>query len=123
MKMLYKYPQAAFPYADLLGENRRRGIGAPEYELLDTGLFDDDRYFDVFVEYAKASPSDILMRVTVCNRGPDAARIHVLPQLWFRNTWSWNADGPIKPGLSLSSGGAVEAVHPVVGRYRLFADE
>ena len=97
LKMLYKYPQREFPYAQLVEENRRRGKDEPEFELIDTGVFDDDRYFDVFVEYAKAAPRDILMRVTVHNRGPEAAAIHVLPQLWFRNTWSWGEPGP-KPG-------------------------
>ena len=94
LKMLYKYPQREFPYAQLVEENaRRKGDGSqPEFELLDTGIFDDDRYFDVFVEYAKAGPEDILMRVTVHNRGPEAATIHLLPQLWFRNTWSWKPD-------------------------------
>ena len=81
-------------------ENRRRGKDQPEFELLDTGIFDDDRYFDVFVEYAKAGPEDILMRVTVHNRGPEAATMHVLPQLWFRNTWSW--DNSAKPNLFLT---------------------
>src|SRR5688572_29572982 len=89
LKMLYKYPQRVFPYQQLVEENRRRGKDEPEFELLDTGIFDDDRYFDVFVEYAKASPDDLLMRVTVHNRGPEEAEIHLLPQLWFRNTWSW----------------------------------
>ena len=89
LKMLYKYPQRAFPYADLVEENRRRGIGAPEYELLDTGVFDDDRYFDVFVEYAQADVDDVLMRVTVAQPRPASAPLHVLPQLWFRNTWRW----------------------------------
>ena len=89
MKYLYKYPQAAFPYGDLVETNRRRGRHEFEYELLDTGVFDEDRYFDVFVEYAKASPEDILIQITVANRGPEAATLHVLPTLWFRNTWSW----------------------------------
>ena len=123
LKMLYKYPQREFPYTQLIEENARRSRFESEFELLDTGLFDDDRYFDIFVEYAKASPSDILMRVQICNRGPDAATIHVLPQLWFRNTWSWKADESAKPAVSLAGQGAVEAVHPVVGRYRLYADE
>ena len=87
LKMLYKYPQREFPYARLAQENRRRGKRDPEFELLDTGIFDDDRYFDVFVEYAKSAPEDLSMKVTVHNRGPDAAEIHLLPQLWFRNTW------------------------------------
>jgi hypothetical protein len=89
LKYLYKYPQAAYPYEQLIHESRRRSAHDPEYELLDTGIFDNDRYFDVFVEYAKAAPSDICIRITVCNRGPEPALIHVLPQLWFRNTWSW----------------------------------
>ena len=90
MRMLYKYPHAAYPYADLVDENRRRGTDLPEYEILDTGIFDDDAYFDVVIEYAKASPEDVLMRVTVENRSPKAAILHLLPQLWARNTWSWD---------------------------------
>ena len=89
MKCQYKYPQRAFPYEDLLSTNGRRGKQEMEYELLDTGIFDEDRYFDVVVEYAKAGPDDILMLVTAHNRGPDAATLHLLPTLWFRNTWSW----------------------------------
>ena len=92
MKYLYKYPQAAFPYADLVETSRGRGRNEFEYELLDTGVFDEDRYFDVFVEYAKASPEDILIQITVHNRGPEAAELHVLPTLWFRNQWSWHGD-------------------------------
>ena len=92
MKYLYKYPQAAFPYADLVETSRRRGRNEFEYELLDTGVFDEDRYFDVFVEYAKESPEDILIQITVHNRGPEPAELHVLPTLWFRNQWSWHAD-------------------------------
>src|SRR5690349_18799221 len=84
LKMLYKYPQREFPYAQLLEENRQRGKEEPEFELLDTGIFDDDRYWDVFVEYAKASPEDILVRITAHNRGPDEATLHLLPQIWFR---------------------------------------
>ena len=98
MKYLYKYPQTAFPYTNLAETNRRRGRHEPEYELLDTGIFDEDRYFDVFVEYAKAAPEDVLIKITVCNRGPAAAILHVLPTLWFRNTWSWAEGGP-KPVL------------------------
>src|SRR5690242_18546683 len=93
MKALYKYPQVEFPYARLVEENRRRGIHAPEFELLDTGVFDDQRYFDVTAEYAKASPDDVLVRITVANRGPDPAALHLLPTLWFRNTWSWGRSG------------------------------
>src|SRR3954465_12476615 len=89
MRMLYKYPQAAFPYRDLVDENRRRDRTVPEYELIDTGVFDGDRYFDVFVEYAKVDCEDLLMKITVANRGPEAAPIRVLPTIWFRNTWAW----------------------------------
>ena len=88
MKYLYKYPQAAFPYDDLVATNRRRTRHEMEYELLDTGVFNEDRYFDVFVEYAKAAPNDVLIQVTIHNRGPEKAVLHVLPTLWFRNTWS-----------------------------------
>ncbi|WP_243312948.1 MGH1-like glycoside hydrolase domain-containing protein [Fundidesulfovibrio agrisoli] len=98
MKYLYKYPQQAFPYEDLVRTNAGRTRLEPEYELLDTGVFNEDRYFDVFVEYAKASPQDILIRVTVCNRGPEAAVLDVLPTLWFRNTWSW-PEGGSRPEL------------------------
>ena len=92
MRMLYKYPQGEFPYADLVAENRRRGQEQPEYELLDTGIFAEDRYFDVFIEYAKADVEDILIKITAANRGPEAATLHLLPSLWFRNTWSWGRD-------------------------------
>ena len=98
MKYLYKYPQAAYPYSDLIETNRNRGRGNPEYELLDTGVFDQDRYFDVFVEYAKASPEDILIQITVHNRGPEAATLQLLPTLWFRNDWSWG-DEVARPSL------------------------
>ena len=95
MKWLYKYPQRAYPYDELVRVNRERGRGAMEYELLDTGAFEGSRYFDVFVEYAKATPEDILIRLTVHNRGPEPGELHVLPTLWFRNTWSWgDAAGP-----------------------------
>ena len=92
MKGLYKYPQTEFPYANLVEENRRRSRDELEYELTDTGAFDDNRYFDVIVEYAKADPEDILIRITVANRAADAAEVHVLPTVWFRNTWSWGKD-------------------------------
>src|SRR5690349_13512705 len=92
MKFLYKYPQREFPYSRLVEENRRRGKRDPEFELIDTGVFADDRYFDVFVEYAKTSPEDILIRIEAINRGPEAAEIHLLPTMWFRNTWSWGLD-------------------------------
>jgi hypothetical protein len=110
MKYLYKYPQAAYPYGDLVETNRRRSREEPEYELLDTGVFDDNRYFDVFVEYAKAAAEDLLIRITVCNRGPDAAPLHLLPTLWFRNTWSW-ADGGSKPVLAGISGDGLGIIH------------
>ncbi|MDQ3135505.1 MAG: glucosidase [Acidobacteriota bacterium] len=97
MKYLYKYPQNSFPYQKLIDENRARRGGGPEYELLDTGVFDDDRYFDVFVEYAKAAPEDICVRIEVCNRGPEDAPIHVLPHLWFRNTWAWGPEPKPEP--------------------------
>ena len=103
MKYLYKYPQKAFPYGDLIQSNRARNRGDMEYELLDTGIFEGDRYFDVFVEYAKNAPEDMLIQITVCNRGPEAASIHVLPTLWFRNTWSWSPGAP-KPVLKKDSG-------------------
>jgi hypothetical protein len=123
LKMLYKYPQRPFPYGQLVEENARRKGDArqPEFELLDTGIFDDDRYFDVFVEYAKADTDDILMLVTVHNRGPEAATIHLLPQLWFRNTWSWKNNGA-KPSLR-AEGGSIVAKHHELGEYRWFADD
>src|SRR5256714_12298438 len=99
MKYLYKYPQTALPYADLVEENRRRGKDAAEYELVDTGVFDASRYFDVQVEYAKADQEDILIRIHVTNRAPDAATIDVLPTVWFRNTWSWHPEWP-RPSLA-----------------------
>ena len=92
MKYLYKYPHAAYPYADLVQVNGRRSREEFEYELLDTGVFDEDRYYDVFVEYAKASPEDVLIRISIANRGQETATLHVLPTLWFRNTWSWYTD-------------------------------
>jgi hypothetical protein len=99
LKYLYKYPQAAYPYTQLIENSRRRSPHEAEYELLDTGVFDDDRYFDVFVEYAKADPTDICIRIEVCNRGPATASIHVLPQLWFRNTWSWRPQPGVVPRI------------------------
>ena len=99
MKYLYKYPQREFPYRDLVETNRGRSREEFEYELLDTGIFDDDRYFDVFLEYAKAGPKTYLIRITVHNRGPETARLRVLPTLWFRNTWSWG-DEQSKPSLA-----------------------
>jgi hypothetical protein len=106
LKYLYKYPQAEYPYARLIEEGHRRGPHQPEHELLDTGIFVEDRYFDVFVEYAKASPEDVCIRIKVCNRGPEPAPIHVLPHLWFRNTWSWGARPLPQPVIRLESSGA-----------------
>jgi hypothetical protein len=127
MKMLYKYPQHAFPYADLVKINRQRGKGDPEYELFDTGIFAENRYFDVFIEYAKASIDDILIRIIAFNRGPDPADLHILPTIWFRNTWSWGwKHGEIpRPILRQISSGKddgttwVEAHHATLGRYLL----
>jgi hypothetical protein len=119
MRGLYKYPQAEFPYARLVEENRRRGRGDLEFELLDTGVFEQGRYFDVAVEYAKAAPEDILIRLTVTNRGPDEATLHLLPTLWFRNTWSWDRDRQ-PPRLSRAGNAAVLAECPeMTGPHRL----
>jgi hypothetical protein len=120
LKMLYKYPQRAFPYVRLVEEGGR-GRDRPEFELLDTGIFDDDRYFDVFVEYAKAGPEDVLMRVTVHNRGAEEAVIHLLPQVWFRNTWSWTADSR-KPRLAGTGPRTVEVRHPDLDAFTLYAE-
>jgi hypothetical protein len=127
MKYLYKYPQAAFPYTDLVETNRRRSKNDMEYELLDTGVFKDDRYFDIFVEYAKDGPEDILVRITAANRGPEAAELHLLPTLWFRNDWSsWIAESnraAKKPHLrqiaATASTTAVAATHPLLGEFIL----
>jgi len=118
LKMLYKYPQAAFPYVGLVEENRRRGKADREYELLDTGVLDGGRYFDVYVEYAKAVPEDVVVQITAWNRGPDTAELHLLPQLWFRNTWSW-ATGFSKPVIRLGGDDWIEARHESLGAYRL----
>jgi hypothetical protein len=116
MKYLYKYPQAAFPYARLVEENGRRGRQQPEIELLDTGVFDDDRYWDILIEYAKAAIDDLLIRVTATNRGPDPVELHILPTLWFRNTWSWEP-GASRPRLAAVDGhlGLIEAEHDSLG--------
>jgi len=124
LKALYKYPQLPFPYERLVAQNRRRGRGDREFELLDTGVFDQGRYFDVFAEYAKNSPDDILIRITVANRGPEAATIHLLPTIWARNTWSWGCTHEgceVKPSLVLADGGAVDIDHATLGRFRLLA--
>jgi hypothetical protein len=121
MRGLYKYPQAEFPYARLVEENRRRDRRQPEFELLDTGVFDDDRYFDVTVEYAKASVDDVLIRITVANRGPERAALELLPTLWFRNTWSWDPDVP-RPRLTAEAGHIIAARHPTLGNRWLICD-
>lgn len=121
LKMLYKYPQSAFPYTQLLNENAARGLQDNEYELIDTGVFDQNRYWDVFVEYFKAAPDDILVRISIHNRGADAATLHVLPQMWFRNTWSWDRNVPI-PEISAQAGGVLFAQHPEIGAYHLYTD-
>ncbi|MFN5513423.1 MAG: MGH1-like glycoside hydrolase domain-containing protein [Cyanobacteriota bacterium] len=130
MKYLYKYPQAAFPYGDLIETNRRRSKDELEYELLDTGVFDEDRYFDVFVEYAKTSPEDLTIKITAVNRGPETAPLHLLPTLWFRNTWSWEGGGakPVLEKASLAGHSAVKACHAdplftdLLGEYYLYCD-
>ena len=124
MKYLYKYPQAAFPYDQLVSTNKKLGRKDFEYELIDTGVFDEDKYFDVFVEYAKASADDILVQITVWNRGPEAAALHVLPTLWFRNTWSWGSNLP-RPELHESMGDAgriVTTSHAELGQRYFMAD-
>ncbi|MEO5940179.1 MAG: glucosidase, partial [Candidatus Limnocylindrales bacterium] len=122
LKALYRYPQRAFPYADLVAENGRRDRNAPEYELADTGIFDDNRFFDVEVEYAKAGPEDIVIRVTATNRGPDDAPLHLVPTLWFRNTWSWGRRDE-RPSIALEAGArrgmTLIASHPRMGDYQL----
>ncbi|MCP3716736.1 glucosidase [Paraburkholderia sp. CNPSo 3281] len=121
MKYLYKYPQREYPYQDLVETNGKRSRGELEYELLDTGIFDDDRYFDVFVEYAKAAPEDIFVRVTVHNRAREGARLRVLPTLWFRNTWSWGYDD-YRPSLCEADSGVIRATHRELGEYWLYCD-
>ena len=117
MKALYKYPQAAFPYAQLV-ERNRRGRDCPEFELIDTGVFDDDRYFDVQVEYAKEGPEDLLIRLTLTNRGPAAAPVWLLPTIWFRNEWSWEKNG-VRPTLRPAGTNTIAAEHPELGKYTL----
>src|SRR5262249_13658158 len=127
MKALYKYPQAEYPYARLVEENGRRGTGLPEFELADTGVFDDSRYWDVTAEYAKNTPDDLLIRITLANRGPEAAEIHVLPTLWYRNTWSWGRSGEgywSRPLIKRAGApGGVVAMHESLGEFRLVADD
>ncbi len=122
MKLLYKYPQAEFPYGQLVQENARRSRTDPEFELIDTGILDEDRYFDVFVEYAKQTPEDILIRIQVHNRGPEAANLQVLPTVWFRNTWTWGYDD-YKPGMRVGEDGSVVVEHQALGTYHLYAED
>jgi hypothetical protein len=121
MKALYKYPQAEFPYRQLLEVNRSRTRQDPEFELIDTGVFDQDRYFDIFIEYAKPDANGMLIRITATNRGPDPAPLHVLPSLWFRNTWSWKSNSH-RPSLKAIDGG-IEVEHPTLGSYQLTCDD
>jgi hypothetical protein len=116
MKYLYKYPQAEFPYGRLVEENRSRGKLAPEFELIDTGIFDDDRYFDVVIEYAKAGVEDILVRISATNRGPEPAELHLLPTIWFRNSWSWAGNGTARPHLKAHSDSTIELNEPALGQ-------
>lgn len=122
LKMLYKYPQAAFPYAQLVDENRRRGKNEPEFELLDTGLFDTDQYFDVTIEYAKADADDILIRITAHNRASEPAPLHLLPQVFFRNAWSWES-GQTRPEIVVGNAGSLELRHPTLGTYHLHFED
>ena len=125
MKALYKYPHREFPYRWLVEENGRRGKDQPEFELIDTGVFDDNRYFDVIAEYAKADPDDILIRITIANRGPEQAMIDLLPTLWFRNTWSWGRTGEgywPRPSMRLNEDGSVVCEHQSLGRMHLYAE-
>jgi glycogen debranching enzyme len=126
MKFLYKYPHAAFPYTKLVEENRRRGRRDREYELLETGVFDDDRYFDVTVEYAKAAPDDILVRITATNRGPEPATLHLLPTLWYRNTWAWDSMSSERPTLRAGNAAfghaTIEGDHPSLGARWLYCE-
>jgi hypothetical protein len=120
-KLLYKYPQRAFPYQELVDENAKRDRKQPEYELIDTGIFAENRYFDVFVEYAKADAEDLLVQYTIVNRGPDEAPLHVLPQLWFRNTWAWGYED-YRPILTATPEGTVEVTHRDLGELIWYAD-
>src|SRR4029453_17962605 len=126
MKFLYKSPQAEFPYAALVSESRRRDRRAPEFELIDTGVFAAGRYFDVLVEYAKAAPDDVLVRITATNRSPEPVELHLLPTLWYRNTWSWDTGGPDRPALRASAAGAgfavIEGDHATLGVRWLYCE-
>ena len=120
-KMLYKYPQQQYPYQRLIDENQRRGYNDPEFELIDTGVFDKDDYFDIIIEYAKADQDDILIKITVNNRGPEDAALNVLPTIWFRNTWSWGYDD-YQPKLAQDSPGVMDVYHKDLGQMYLKAE-
>src|SRR5262249_47235565 len=122
MKMLYKYPQREFPYDTLRTENRGRDKSLPEFELLDTGIFSENRFFDVFIEYAKATPSDTLLRVTAHNRGPEPVTLYLLPQLWFRNTWSWRSSDRARPVITAAGSKSLRARHSRLGAYYLHSE-
>ena len=126
MKGLYKYPQSEYPYARLVEENRRRSVNDPEFELEDAGVFVDNRYWDVFAEYAKASPNDVLIKITVHNRGPNEAMLHLLPTLWYRNTWAWgNKDesAPTKPMMTQTSESTIRCNHQTLGNYTFYIEK
>jgi hypothetical protein len=134
LKMLYKYPQNQFPYQKLLQENARRDKKQPEYELIDTGVFDNDRYFDIYIEYAKVSPNDIILKITAFNRGPDVAPLDVLPHIWFRDTWSWdtnqNHEGPVhpehcelRPNLRRFGEHVIQASHYELGNFNFYCED
>ncbi|MCH7771219.1 MAG: glucosidase, partial [Bacteroidetes bacterium] len=122
MKMLYKYPQNKFPYSELIEENRKRGKSDPEFELMDTGIFDDDKYFDIFIEYAKASEEDILIKITAFNRAKEEAVLNIIPQIWFRNTWSWGYNN-YKPVLSEVFDHVISTEHKNIGKYYLYCEK
>ncbi|MDB5255641.1 MAG: hypothetical protein JWM14_336 [Chitinophagaceae bacterium] len=122
MKMLYKYPQEEFPYDDLMAENNRRTRMDPEYELVDTGIFDKDKYFDIYIEYAKADRDDILIKISIVNRGPKKAELTILPTAWFRNIWSWGYDNA-KPKMSVENGSTIKIEHELLPTYRLYTEE
>ncbi len=122
MKMLYKYPQSEFPYKNLLDESRKRNRLEPEYELIDTGVFNENKYFDVFIEYAKGSEEDILIKITAANRGPETAFINLLPTIWFRNTWAWGYNN-YKPIIDVSANNALHLTHERLGSYFLYTEE
>ena len=121
MKYLYKYPQKAFPYTQLTQENQRRGYHDPEFELIDTGVFDNSEYFDVFIEYAKASDEDILIQITIVNQAAETKNLHILPTLWFRNTWTWEQNAK-KPILRKSQSNVIDAFHPTLGQRCLYCE-